>query len=151
MMLQANWLKQANINGVPVDTPSVFEADSYDPTWQTNTNAFPTVVQAGMDFFAVAPAASASVNVTLIGNIPIPASGGDFLQISRDAWQAVLNYAVHLASWKHGGAEFQATMPLYMDFLQFAAGTNKRLLHMGIFTDKLNTEGKREDTVVPRQ
>lgn len=150
MMQQANWLVQANINDVPCDTPSVYETDWTSPFWQNNIGQFPKIVQAGMDLCAVAPTVSASVNLTLVGNAPITTLLTGYVQISRDAWDQVLNYAVHLAAWKEGGAEFQATMPLYTSFLKFAAQTNSRLLTYGFFTKMLHSEGERQEENVPR-
>ena len=150
IMRQSNWLVQGNIDGVPCDTPSMAEQDLYSPEWQDNASAWPCLVQAGMDVVGVCPAGSASVGVTLVGNSPILDSGGTLLQVSRDDWDSVLGYAQRLASFKLGGSEFAATAPLEQDFYRAAQETNKRLLDMGIFTDMLNSEGKRQLEAVPR-
>jgi len=143
---QSNWLVQANIDGVPVDTPSMFEQDTFSPEWQTNGLAWPTLTQAGMDLVAGA----GGINVTLVGNQPVPILPGDFLQVSRDVWDVVLSYAQHLATFKQGGDTFAATTTLYKDFQRAAAETNSRLLELGIFADVLNTEGQRQNVLVPR-
>ena len=150
IMRQSNWLVQANINGVPCDTPSLHEQDLYSVEWQNNTGAWPAVVQAGIDMVGVCPVAACSVDVTLVGNAPILDSGGTLLQVSRDDWDSVLGYAQRLASFKMGGAEFAATANLEQDFYRAAQATNKRLLDMGIFTMELRTEGQRQDENQPR-
>jgi hypothetical protein len=150
IMQNSNWLVQANINGVPVDTPSLFEHDSYSVEWQNDANAWPAVVQAGMDLVAACPGTAQSVGVTLVGNAPIPASLGEYVQVSRDVFDVVLGYAQRLASFKEGGQEFMATEVLEKDFYRAAQETNKRLMALGLFTDILHTAGKREDVQVPR-
>jgi hypothetical protein len=150
VMKNSNWLVQCNINGVTADTPSLFDTDTFVPEWQNSTTAWPKLVQAGMDFVAMAPTGSASVNVTLVGNIPVPVLATDYLQVSRDVWDVVLGFAQHWACFKCGGAEFMATMPLLQDFQRAAAETNKRILELGIFSDVLNTEGQRQEEAVPR-
>ena len=59
--------------------------------------------------------------------MPIPASDGAFLQIGNEKLNIILNYAQHVASLKMGGAEFQATMPFYQDYLKAAVLDNNRL------------------------
>jgi hypothetical protein len=65
-------------------------------------------------------------------------------------WDVVLSYAQHLATFKQGGDTFAATTTLYKDFQRAAAETNSRLLELGIFADVLNTEGQRQNVLVPR-
>jgi hypothetical protein len=150
VMKNSNWLVQCNINGVTADTPSLFDTDTFVPEWQNSATAWPKLVQAGMDFVATAPTGSASVNVTLVGNIPVPVLTTDYLQVSRDVWDVILGFAQHWSCFKCGGAEFVATMPLLQDFQRAAAETNKRILELGIFSDVLNTEGQRQEEAVPR-
>lgn len=150
IMRQSNWLVQANVNGVPCDTPSMAEQDLYSVEWQNNAAAWPAVVQAGIDLIGICPSASASVGVTLVGNAPLLDTTQTYLQVSRDQFDVVLNYAQRLASFKLGGSDFAATEPLEQDFQRAAQETNARLLDMGIFTRMLHTEGQREDEEVPR-
>lgn len=150
VMAKSNWLVQANINGVPVDTSSVFEADTYTPEWENDFNVWPKLVQAGMDFLGIPPAGVGSVNVTLIGNAPIPIELDDFIQVSRDQWDVILGYAQRTASFKCGGEEWKATEILEKDFNRAASETNKRLATYGIFSDVLHSEGQRQNVEVPR-
>ena len=150
IMRKSNWLVQANINGVVVDTPALFEHDSYKVGWQTNANLWPALVQAGMDLVAACPGSSQSVNVTLVGNAPIPATPTDFVQVSRDVFDVVLSYAQRLALFKMGGDEWAGGQSLEDDFFRVAAETNKRLMQLGIFNDVLRGQGQRQNVVVPR-
>ena len=152
IMRASNWLLTATINGIPCDTPSVRETDAFQPEWENNATAWPSLVTAGIDFVAPCPTASGLVGVSmiLVGNAPVPSLSGDYVQISRDAWDAVLGYAQVLASFKMGGAEFKSTQDLEKDFFLAASETNKRLLNLGLFVDTIRKEGEREDRNQPR-
>lgn len=145
---QCNWLLNAEINGVPVDTPSLAEMDSYSPEWQEN-ETWPTLVVAGMDFIAPVPVANPNqtngVEVTLVGAAPIPILDGDFLQVSRDVFDAVLGYAQVLAMFKMGGSEFQDGKQLMTEFATAVLAQNKRTMSLGIFTDVLKSASRRQD------
>jgi hypothetical protein len=150
IMQKANWLVNANINGVPCDTPSLYDQDAFSPEWQNNSNLWPTVVQAGMDFIGVCPVVNCSVGLTLVGSAPVLDSSGTYLQVSRDDWESVLGYAQRLATFKMAGANFYRTEELEQDFYRAAGETNRRLLEMGIFTQMLNSEGQAQNVAVPR-
>jgi len=75
----------------------------------------------------------------------------DFVQISRDAFDVILDYAQVLASFKMGGTEFSSTKDLEKNFFMFAMETNKRLAAMGLFRDMLGLEGRRQDVNQPRK
>ena len=143
----SNWLLQGQITGVPADTPSLSEMDTYAPEWQQGSAAsLPALVQAGTDFLAPTPAAGQSVSLTLVANAPLLDSSATFVQVSRDDWAAVRGYAQHAASFKLAGAEFAATAPLLQDFYRAAAAVNRRLLTYGIFVDILKSAGQRQET-----
>ena len=116
LMREMPWLSQAQarINNVPCDTPSVAEADFWDYEWESNTNAQTQVVCGGIDLFSVSPVIPAGqtvgVSLSLVGNAPIPTADGDYIQLSRDVLDAILDEAQHLAMFKHGGAEFQESL-----------------------------------------
>jgi hypothetical protein len=114
LMMEMPWLTQARIDNVPVDTPSVAEADAFDYEWQSNPGAQIEIVRGGIDLFAVSPTIPAATNVgvtlSLVGNAPIPASDGAFIQVSRDVLDVILDEAEHLALFKHGGAEAKQSM-----------------------------------------
>jgi hypothetical protein len=153
VMMQSNWLVSATINGVPCDTPSLREMDAFSPEWQNNASGWPSLVVAGPDLVAVCPtpATIAGVTVTIVGSAPIPVLDSDLVQVSRDVMDVILSYAQRLAAFKQGGEDFAATKDLEDDFLRAAVQQNKRLSKMGIFSDLVHREGKRQDLNVPRQ
>jgi hypothetical protein len=152
VMKASNWLVSGTLNGLPVDTVPLREMDAFSPEWQNDTNAWPSIVQAGMDFVAVSPLPMNSSGVTLnvIGNAPIPVFDTDPVQVSRDVFDVILDYAQVLASFKMGGTDFTDTKPLEQNFYGYAVETNKRLSKMGLFADTVHLEGKRQDIAQPR-
>jgi hypothetical protein len=153
IMKASNWLLTATINGIPVDTPSVREQDGFSPEWQNDGSAWPSIVTAGMDFLAPCPVGGSprGVSLVVVGNAPVPVLDADFVQISKDAFDVILDYAQVLASFKMGGEEFSSTKDLEKNFFQFAMETNKRLAAMGLFRDMLGLEGRRQDINQPRK
>jgi hypothetical protein len=150
VMKASNWLLLATINGLTVDTPSVRAMDGYSPEWENNPSAWPSLVTAGMDFCAPCPVAACGVSCVLVGNAPVPVLDSDYVQASRDTFDVILDYAQHLASFKMGGGDFMATKELAKNFFTSAMATNKRLANMGLFSDLLHIEGRREDLDQPR-
>jgi len=49
-----------------------------------------------------------------------------------------------------GGQDFLNTEVFEQDFYRAAQATNRRLMDMGIFTEQIHSEGRREDEAVPR-
>jgi hypothetical protein len=146
----ANWLVDASGENGPTDVLSLMRADQYDPGWDNGgTSAFSEVIIGGMDFLA-APY-DTSVLLSLVGNMPFPATGGGFLQVPRDVADVILDYAQHLAMFKQGGDYFKATMPLLQGFMKAAMDTNKRLAQLGLYADVVKQEGKQQEMDVPRQ
>lgn len=151
IMKESNWLLTATINGMVVDTPSVREFDGYSPEWEQSLTTWPSLVVAGTDYCAPCPVGvGLGCSVVLVGNAPVPVAGGDFVQVSRDVFDAVLDEAQFLAAFKQGGQEFKDSEALDQNFFTVAAATNKRLAKMGLYRDLLGTEGERQDISQPR-
>ena len=68
-----------------------------------------------------------TISVDLVRNAPIPANDSAYVQLGREELDAVLDYAQHLAAFKQGGQEFQATMKHYSNFRRLALVRNQRL------------------------
>lgn len=148
---RSNWLLSATVNGLPVDTPALKDFDAFNPEWEENAAAWQTLIQAGMDFVAPCPVGMVStVGMILVGNAPIPVLDTDYIQVSRDVFDVILDYAQMLASFKMGGAEFAATKDLENNFVAAAIQTNKRLANMGLFRDVAGQVGQKQNIVQPR-
>jgi hypothetical protein len=150
IMARSNWLLAATINGIPCATPSLREMDAFSPEWQNDATAWPSLVTAGMDFCAPGPLSNlpTGVSLNLVGNAPVPSLDGDWVQVSRDVFDVILDYAQVLASFKMGGAEFAATKDLENNFMAAAIRTNKRLADLGLFRDV--QVGRKQNIEEPR-
>jgi hypothetical protein len=154
LMKEMPWLTQARINNVPCDTPSVAEMDTFAYEWQSDPDAPPVIVRGGVDLFAISPTVTddVAITLTLVANTPIPATDADFVQVSRDVLNAILDEAEHLAKFKEGGFEFaESTRTLHKSFISTAIATNSRLRESGIFATDLRPVGdSRQEAAMPR-
>lgn len=156
LMQELPWLLQARLDNLPVDTPSVAEMDTFAYEWQSDADAQAAIVRGGVDLFAISPAPPAapsnvSVTLSLVANMPIPATDADFVQVPRDTLDAILDYCEYLAKSKEGGFEFaEAQRTLLKSFIQTAVSTNARLALSGIFDSTLRPPDSRQDAADPR-
>lgn len=150
MMKQSNWLLQTLIDGRVSKVTALADMDVLAVNWQQSHNNLPAVIEAGMDFIAPVPGNGASMAVTMVANAPLLDSTGTYVQVSRDDWQAVLDYSQHLACFKCGNEVFTATMPLLKSFYQFCADRNKRWATSGLFVKYLRSEGRKQEISEPR-
>lgn len=147
LLQKTPWVMQVAINNVSADLVSVVEMDRYRPDWDWIENNQGVIVTAGTDCWTVIPDPDQpilSVDLTVLANMPLPTSDEDHLQVSRDAWQAVLDYAQFLACFKMGGAEFTAAQQLDQGFIAMAMAQNGRLEKLGLFTNLFVQEGQRQ-------
>lgn len=144
LLQKTPWIMLGNVNGVACSVDSLEETDRYSVGWDQNPSSFgPVIVTAGIDFLA-APVGS-SVGLTVLGNAPLLDSTGEFLQVSRDSWNSVLDLSQSLASLKMGGAEWKQALELESRAIQFCAGENSRLKSIGAFTDVILERGQIQD------
>lgn len=147
------WLSVANINGIPVDTSSMAQIDQFGTEWQNNPNQRPCVVIAGVDYIGICPTPGTipvGVNLTVLGNAPVPQADDDDVQIGPDVIDVIIDYSQHLAAFKMGGLEFQGTAGLMKNFMDAATKTNNRLANLGLFDGVMHAEGHRQQEVLPR-
>jgi hypothetical protein len=148
----ANWIIEAANQQLETDIMSLAKADWYIPGWDSpgfNAGGWNYAIVAGTDFMAC-PGAS-SVALTLVGNAPFLDTTGTYVQVARDVADVVLDYAQHLANFKRGGAEVNATLPMLKGFFEVAGETNKRIAKLGLFAETLQEQGQEETIDVPRQ
>lgn len=127
---------RVELNNVPLDPTSVFELDCVHPNWRGETVAsggsVPTTpvlwAPISMTLFVIWPASdvvqSNAIQVDGVRATPILVNAGDFVDIGEEEFSTLLGYAVHRLTLKLGGPRFQATMPLYKQFLAAAAERN---------------------------
>lgn len=152
LMQNTPWIMQASINGLPSDIVAMTDMDSYSPEWDSQPGDMQTVIAAGIDVFTIVPdpVNTLGVTFTVLANAPIPTADADFIQVSRDDWDAVLDYAQFLAAFKQGGEEFVASKVLEESFLAAAVATNGRLMKLGLFADVFVQKGSIESRAQER-
>lgn len=145
-------LLQAQINGVPIWSGSVFEMDSFLASWQSQPGVPQFAGMAGRNLVAFGPVPNTvySVTVDVVGNIPIPAWDGDFVQVDRGALNPLIDYAFHLASYKMQGPEFHNTDKLRQNFYQAAALENSRLTRANFYRSAFQLPAGKQQSAVPR-
>ncbi|HWF62943.1 MAG TPA: hypothetical protein VN666_21905 [Nitrospira sp.] len=158
-MLNLPWLIESSIASIPVDTPSFKEIDAWLQNWEQRQPVDdPNIVVGGVDYVALAPfntgtnfnGATVSSVLTVVGNAPLPSVDGDFVQLDQAGVDAVLNYSQHLASFKLGGRDFTATIPLLDQFEAYCRQKNRQYAALGVFRPQLLMEGLRGDELDPR-
>jgi hypothetical protein len=148
LLANTPWVYLAMLDGQGVDVVAMTDMDRYQPEWDSDPTLSDAVVIAGVDMLWVPP--GYAVQLTLLGNAPIPVVDADFIQASRSAWDACLSMAQFLATFKLGGAEFQQAAGLESQFIQAAAAENNRLEELGLFADVLSKRATAEDRVQER-
>lgn len=150
LMKESNWLLKTTINGQVSKATALAEMDGYATGWQESSWFLPSIVEAGIDMLAPVPGVGIAVGVTLLGNAPLLDSTGTYVQISRDDFEAVLNMAQRIASFKQGGQEFVDTEPLEQDFYRAVGARNKRWLNSSTYVDILRGQGQLEEMATPK-
>jgi hypothetical protein len=147
------------VNNVPAQVSSVRGSDLYNTLWEGADPGVPrSVSYSGMNLFALNPPADTGINsvpydltLTVVENAPIPTLDDDMVQVAREDLDAVLDYCVHIAAVKMGGADFTSTMPLFQRFMKQAALYNRKLAEFGEYTDTLMGMAVRERNLNPVQ
>ncbi len=122
---------QVEIQGVAAHLDSLHDLDTTDPTWQSTFDVPTIAVMAGMNLVGLSPVPDSSgpysVTVDVVRNAPIPAGDGSQVELGREELDVILDYAVHLAAFKQGGAEFVATIQHYDRMFRQAMIYNDKL------------------------
>jgi hypothetical protein len=130
---------RVKVGTVPLVSTSLLELDLGRPTWRSETTAtggdVPTTpilwAPVSIQRIAIWPAtAGVGVNNLIVDGVaatPVLVENGDTVDIGEELHDPLLDYALHVAAFKEGGARWQATMPYFTAFLQAAAQENSLL------------------------
>jgi hypothetical protein len=134
------------INNIPIAVDPVRAGDDFNPSWQSASAGAPLSIYSAANQLAIAPMPDVtgkySALVSVVQNAPV---GGTYVQVARDDFDSIIDYAQHLAMLKQGGAEFAATIPLYQRFQRKAAQYNSKLKEQGFFSmDQLEISQEQE-------
>lgn len=145
---------QAEIDGLPVFVQSLADLDAFFPSWGVGTGSPTNVALAGMNMLGVARVPDAgpySITLDVVRNAPIPVNDVDVIQVGREVLDAILGYAQHMAMLKQGGTDFQATVPLYTNFVRQAAIYNDKLKAQSIYLNAIEGQSWKQVKAVPRR
>ena len=144
------------LGNVPLQIDSVRSGDLYDTSWEGVSAGVPLkCYHAGLNLLALSPVPNSgpySLTATVVENAPIPSAPTDPVQVAREDFDAILDYAQHIAAFKQGGAEFSRTMPLFQRFMKQATLYNGKLAEMAEYSSimmelsQLNNEMAPVDT-----
>jgi hypothetical protein len=143
---------RSQIGNRTMSTEALYEMDGFDHKWQNSSGKPSTVMMVGLNLVALAdvPNGVYGMSMDVLRNAPIPSGDGDYLEVGREELTAIVHYAQHLASFKMGGEEFQATMPHYERFWRMAALRNGRLKAAARNFAVLRDRAQREEMGRPR-
>jgi len=140
------------LNGFPLFVDSVRNGDDFNPNWQGQAAAIPQrCYQSGLNLLGFPnPDQTYSIVWTGVQNAPVPVNPGDFIQIDRGDYDAMIDEAQHIACFKLGGAEFANSVALHNSFLKRAATYNDKIGAMGQFPNPMRNISQREERRNPR-
>lgn len=118
---------------------SILELDLARPTWRSETTASggdvpttptlwaPQSLQTIVIWPAVAVAGVSDLLIDGVAATPVLVTDASFIDITDETVLILVDYAVHIAAFKEGGARWAATKPMWTAFLQAAAEENALL------------------------
>lgn len=138
------------LNNIPQSVGPLRGADDYNPYWQSQPAGKPKSFYSFSNMLAATPPPDGiySVSASTVQNAPIVTLNTDPVQCGRDEFDTILDLCQHLAMFKAGGAEFAATIPLYIRAQRQAALSNSKLKEMGFFSMtqlETSTEDERQN------
>lgn len=111
---------RATVNGLPVMTMPIADADGYNPGWDNAVGPPALVMLAGLNIVAMssAPDTTYGIGVDVIAPATVPVASGDLVQVPDEAQDTILDYAQHLAALKQGGGALSDAQGLLDRFLR---------------------------------
>jgi hypothetical protein len=105
---------RAQVNGVPVMTMPIADADGFSPGWENGVDAPSFVCLAGLNILAVptAPGLPYGIGVDCLVPATVPVLPTDYVQVPDESLDTILDYAQHLAALKQGGGALESAQPL---------------------------------------
>jgi hypothetical protein len=151
--LQYSLIETAYIDDVAIQPQSITDFDSLTWNWQDLSGAPTNIAICGRNLVALSPVPDGIYTITLDinRNAPMPSLDADNIQIGKEQFDIILDYAVHLAMFKQGYSEIQQTLPLVDRFLKVALGNNSRLSAEARNYDIMKALSRKEEIDRPRR
>lgn len=159
MATQASVVLAGQNNGVPTRLYSVQEADQYRRTWQSTPARYPAslILTIGQNLVALNPPPIAwpigTVTLDVVANMPVPVNSTDCVNMGVDLAELdiIFDYVVHLATFKEGPGQLDASMALYQRFSR-ACGIEDTISQASIPNNgPILQQTVQDQRIVPRQ
>lgn len=141
----------ARVAEIPVYCDAVETLDSWMPGWRTADQSPPIIGLSGQNLVAYPSATPGAVTLQVVANAPYPVQPNDTIEMGAETVDALLDYAQHTASFKMGGAEFAATMPLLKSIIELAGHRNAKVRALSLYRDVMYDRTQREDAIAPSE
>ncbi len=145
---------RVEFNGSPLSVSSLLGLDSGRPSWEGETTATSGVPSSpkiwapvSVDLIVIWPADHAGSNTLTIDGMaqtPVLVNAGDFVDLGQEEHNQLLGYALHAASFKHGGQLFESTKPLYQNWVKAAGERNEQFKASSLYRRVLGIDQGRE-------
>lgn len=128
-----SYILRIEANGKPLASSSLWDLDYGQPNWEAETATSDDGIKAwapvGLNMFALWPASfQGNESLVVEGVVSAPdITATPFVNLGQDELEMILDYAEHIAQFKEGGQEFQASQLLLQEFLK-EAGTRNAVL-----------------------
>ena len=136
---QLSYVLRVEVDEVPMASTSLYDLDYGQPTWESEICTSTTTPQAfapvGFNWFALWPASFAGTESLIVeGVVPAPVlTNVGFVNLGQDEIETILDYAQHIAQFKEGGQEFEASQEQLKEFLKEAGSRNAVLMKSSQF------------------
>jgi hypothetical protein len=151
----------ASLGGQQIPVVALSEADSFQagwPNWEVNPTQRPAAIGvSGLNLIAPVPTCGVgllgrpySFTLDVAQNAPLPVNDGDEVQLPGEMIDPLLDYSVHLASFKMGGAEFSQTQALQHTFYRACGIEIGKAKAEAPDRDLINAASAREESAMPR-
>lgn len=121
---------RATLDGVLLQPSSIFNWDQLDPYWMFRSGLPAEWAPIGVGIVALRPVDPSGGHTIVVEGIsvtPVLTVAGDFIQLGEEDFAAILDYVLHLLTFKEGGAEFFATQAQLKTFVAAAGVRNEKL------------------------
>lgn len=130
---------RVELNGVALATSSLYDLDYGQPAWESDVCTGTDLPQAsafvGLNQFVIWPADSGNTDSLVVEGVapaPVLTSIGT-VDLGQDELVTILDYAQHIAMFKEGGQEFDASQEQFKEFLKEAGERNAVLMQSSKF------------------
>jgi hypothetical protein len=149
----------AYINDIPINIESLADANYFDLEWRNTTQGLDSnnqpigypnkIILANNNYFFtnIIPKTGYNLNLNCIINAPI---NSNYIEIREEYLGLLIDYIIHLSTFKEGAAPLNKTTDLLKGFLDGALNHNQRFISQGITIEYLLKKTKIQEEQISR-